>query len=51
MVNETIIPETIIMYMNQLEYNIADTSYIRSNFKTLCKKDTEIEAIFDSLPF
>lgn len=49
--NETIIPETIIMYMNQLEYNIADTSYIRSNFKTLCKKDTEIEAIFDSLPF
>lgn len=47
--NETIIPETIIMYMNQLEYNITDISYIRSNFRTMCRKDNSIEAIFESI--
>lgn len=49
--NETILPETVIMYMNQLNYNIANISYIKSNFKTLCKRDSEVEAIFESLPF
>lgn len=47
--NETIIPETIIMYMNQLEYNITDVNYIRSNFRTMCRKDNSIEAIFESI--
>jgi hypothetical protein len=47
--NESVIPETIIMYMNQLDYNHVDTNYIRSNYKTLCKKNTEIEDIFDSI--
>ena len=47
--NEDIIPETIIMYMNQLEYNITDINYIRSNFKTLCKKNDSIEDIFNSI--
>ena len=47
--NETVIPETIIIYMNQLEYNVTDVSYIKSNFKTLCKKDTSIEDIFESI--
>ena len=47
--NETIIPETIIMYMNQLEYNITDISYIRSNFRTMCRKDNSIEDIFESI--
>ena len=47
--NEAVIPETIIMYMNQLEYNQVDTNYIRSNYKMLCKKNTEIEDIFDSI--
>jgi 5'-3' exonuclease len=47
--NETISHETIIMYMNQLEYNITDISYIRSNFRTMCRKDNSIEAIFESI--
>lgn len=47
--NETIIPETIIMYMNQLEYNITDINYIRSNFRTMCRKNNSIEDIFESI--
>ena len=47
--NEDIIPETIIMYMNQLEYNITDINYIRSNFRTMCRKDNSIEDIFNSI--
>ena len=47
--NESVIPETIIMYMNQLNYNVTDVGYIKSNFKTLCKSDTSIEDIFDSI--
>lgn len=49
--HESIIPETIIMYMNQLDYNIVDISYIRSNFKTMCKKNNDIEDIFNSISF
>lgn len=47
--NEAVIPETIIMYMNQLEYNNVDLSFIRSNYRTLCKADKEIEDIFESI--
>ena len=47
--HESVIPETIIMYMNQLEYSIVDTNYIRSNFKTMCKAENEIESIFESV--
>ena len=52
--NEEVIPETIIMYMNQLEYNLVDVNYIKSNFKVMCTQENEIEEIFDSienLPF
>ena len=35
--------------MNQLEYNITDISYIRSNFKTMCRKNNSIEDIFESI--
>jgi hypothetical protein len=52
--NEEVIPETIIMYMNQLEYNLVDVNYIKSNFKVMCSQENEIEEIFDSienLPF
>lgn len=47
--HENIIPETIVMYMNQCEYNVIDVPYIKSNYKVLCKKNDEIEKIFDSL--
>lgn len=47
--NESVIPETIIMYMNQLEYGSVDTNYIKSNFKTMCKAENAIEEIFSSV--
>jgi hypothetical protein len=47
--HESVIPETIIMYMNQLEYKLVDTSYIKSNFKTLCKKHSDVEDVFESI--
>ena len=47
--NESVIPETIVMYMNQLDYSIADISYIKSNFRTMCKRNTTIEDIFESI--
>lgn len=47
--NESVIPDTIVMYMNQLEYNITDLSYIKSNFKTLCGRNSVIEDIFESI--
>ena len=47
--HESVVPETIIMYMNQLEYNVVDTNYIKSNFKTMCKAENEIESIFESV--
>jgi 5'-3' exonuclease len=47
--HESVVPETIIMYMNQLEYSVVDTNYIKSNFKTLCKAENEIESIFESV--
>lgn len=47
--NESVIPETITLYMNQLEYNIIDTNYIKSNFRVMCQKNNEIEDIFESI--
>jgi hypothetical protein len=47
--HESVIPETIIMYMNQLEYEVPDINYIKSNYKMLCNKNTEIEDIFNSI--
>jgi hypothetical protein len=47
--HESVIPETIVMYMNQLEYSVTDVTYIKSNFRTLCKQNTTVEDIFDSI--
>ena len=47
--HESVIPETIVMYMNQLEYSVTDVTYIKSNFRTLCKQNTVVEDIFDSI--
>lgn len=48
--NETVIPETIIMVMNQQEYKVIDIEYIRSNFKILLdENDNFIKNIFDEL--
>lgn len=48
--NECVIPETIIMAMNQSEYKkYEDLNYIRSNYKVLLGKDQSIEDIFNSI--
>ena len=48
--NESIIPETIIMDMNRVEYKTQlDIDYIRSNYRVLLDKDQTIESIFDSI--
>lgn len=47
--HEDVIPETIVMYMNQCEYKVIDILYIKSNYKVMCKKNDEVEKIFDSL--
>lgn len=49
--HENVIPETIVMYMNQLEYKNIDLSTIRSNYKVLCKGNNDIEDIFEGLTF
>lgn len=49
--HESVIPETIIMYMNQIEYKNIDLSTIKSNYRTLCKQNIEIEDIFNSIEF
>lgn len=47
--HESVIPETIIMYMNQLEYEVPDINYIKSNYKVMCKKDITVESIFEEI--
>jgi hypothetical protein len=47
--NEDVIPDTVVMYMNQCEYGVADISYIKSNYKVLCKRNNKIEQLFDSI--
>lgn len=47
--NENIIPETIVLYMNQLDYSIVDSEYIKNNFKVLCSHEDNIEDIFESI--
>jgi hypothetical protein len=47
--NEDVIPDTVVMYMNQCDYGVADIHYIKTNYKVLCKKNDSIEQIFDSI--
>ena len=47
--NEEVIPETIMLYMNQCDYKVVDISYIRTNYKVMCDSNNYIEDIFDSI--
>jgi hypothetical protein len=49
--NESVIPETCILAMNNVEYNEYDVDYIRSNYKVICgdRRKDEIMSIFDSI--
>lgn len=49
--HESVIPETVIQGMNNIEYEKCDIQYIRSNYKVLCgnKDESDIMSIFDSI--
>lgn len=49
--NESVIPETAILAMNNVEYTDYDLSYIRDNYKIICgnKDEDEIMNIFNSI--
>jgi hypothetical protein len=49
--NESVIPETCLVAMNNVEYNDYNVDYIRSNYKVLCgdRKEDEIMKLFDSI--
>ena len=48
--HESVIPETITMYMNQIDYKNYDLNYIRSNFKVMLDdNDDVIKNIFEGL--
>lgn len=47
--NEKVIPDTIIQFMNQQEYKKFDVGYLRSNYKVLVKTDDMIQNLFDSI--
>ena len=49
--HESVIPETVIQGMNNIEYEKCDIQYIRSNYKVLCgnKDESDIVSIFDSI--
>ena len=46
---EKVIPETIIVTMNQQEYKNYDLNYIKSNFKILLEEDDSIKEIFEDI--
>lgn len=47
--NEKVIPDTIIQFMNQQEYKKFDVAYLRSNYKVLVKENDDIQNLFDSI--
>ena len=49
--NESVIPETAVLAMNNIEYKDFDVSYIKSNYKIVCgsKEQDDIMDIFNSI--
>ena len=49
--NESVIPETCILAMNNVEYNDYNVDYIRSNYKVICgnRNEDEIVKLFESM--
>ena len=45
--NENVIPETLLITMNQQEYKQYDISYIKSNYKMLIGEDNSIKDLFE----
>lgn len=46
--NESVIPETLLITMNQQDYKEYDLSYIKSNYKMLVGEDNDIKNLFES---
>lgn len=49
--DETVIPESIQAKMCEQEYKLYDLSYIRNNAAVLTRQDSNIEDIFNNIPF
>ena len=48
--HESIIPESLIQKMNEVEYKACDLSYIRNNYKVLTGENTDdVESLFDGI--
>lgn len=47
--HESVIPDTIIQFMNQQEYNLYDIAYIKSNYKVLAPPRDDIRDLFESI--
>lgn len=47
--HESIIPDTIIQFMNQQDYLKCNVQYIKNNYKTLIEQDNQILDLFNSL--
>jgi hypothetical protein len=45
--NEKVIPETLLITMNQQEYKQYEISYIKSNYKMLIGEDNSIKDLFE----
>ena len=49
--HESVIPDTIIQFMNQQEYKVCDIKYIKSNYKVMLNEDSDIQNLFESIFF
>lgn len=47
--HESVIPDTIIQFMNQQEYKVCDIKYIKSNYKVMLNEDSDIQNLFESI--
>ena len=47
--HESVIPDTIVQFMNQQEYKLCNIPYIKSNYKVLLDTDNDIINLFESI--
>lgn len=47
--NETVIPDTIVQFMNQQEYKKCDVQYLKSNYRVLTKENDIIQNLFETI--
>ena len=47
--DDQVIPDTIIQFMNQQDYKLYDVDYMRRNYKVLLDQNNDIQNLFDSI--